>query len=282
MPTLPFIPDSDVRRAEVTRRVQQGLRAALFGAEFSVADALSAALESANSATAQQVIAFAEALGQGPSAAARRTANHTLGVMMADSVIRSYRSRKGQMRHADYSPPRRNRFANGRLEAALADQDNIFRASAEKLEFINEVGLTRAARQWARLNWGAGDAGTGSLAPTEVRFSNLVIASIGLQEQARPAFGIPPGFWKNAEGKSVPGGTGRNDAFYPTRVGPMRPTVGIRAWNFLDAGTARLARELGPVHQRLFRDVVDASKRVGRPFVATVVRPGDRARLRLR
>lgn len=276
MPTLPsYVYIQEHRDAEISRRVQGGLTSALFQGRFAIAEGLAEALDEATSRTSQKVIAFGEVLAEGPTAGRRREAHQQLGEIMHAAVLTSYRRHTRRPGNALYGPQRFNREAHGALDRALADPGNIFKATAEGVEFVNAVGLTRDAKQWARLNYGAGARGRGALAPFEVRFSNLVLDAVGLEEGPRPAFGIPNGRWLDAEGNRVGGDASSRGAhaFFPGGnkgargiAGAKRTTKGITGWNFLDAGVTAFALEFSGVYRELFRDLVDKSIQRGRNF----------------
>ncbi len=145
--------------------------------------------------------------------------------------------------------------------------------------------MNQEARHWARLNAGAGPIGQGSRGRFPVRWSNLVVASLGLDMDARPAFFLPRGYWFSpGEGLVSPnaGRTGK-DEFYPQGTSPggpfshlrsrrrldgkkagghegpglarRRPSKGIRGRQFLDAGVARIGQELGPTYERLYENL---------------------------
>lgn len=293
---LPNRPGLDDRAGIVQRRLQRGVDDALFGMFEAIGDAISQAADEATSRTSQRLLDFAEFLSGGDSARYKLAAHETLGRMMHDSVLRSYRSHKRAA--AVYSPPSPTRVQPGALGKALADPTNIYRATADGLLFVNETGLARDALQWARLNYGAGQRGKGSIGPFSVRFSDLVVAEFGLDEPARPGFSIPRGYFWDGESIVAAGGRGQH-AFYPAGVGPLgksaklsqrgrgrgdnagnlsisqrRPTQGIAGWNFLDKGIERLAENFGPVYERMYRTVFEAEvSRGGRVFQTIMVRP---------
>lgn len=240
---------------------------------FDLVSAVQDAVAGGNSRTSQKLILFAEQLGDFGTSSQRLQANQTLADMMHDSVLRSFRRAKSK-----FGPvyTRNNRMRPGGLESAIRNPGNLFRVTDRSIEFINEKALSVEARQWARLNYGAGPRGLGSREPTVVRFSNVVVGFFGLEQPARPNILLPPGFFMPTEGRSTRWRPreGRSDPFFPTRTRPLRPTRGFTGYQFLDAGVSRLAREIGPVYKRLFDDVAVASARRGRPFGTYIARPG--------
>lgn len=246
---------------------------------------LVAAVEHANTRTSRQVVALAEVFGRGLAPGERQAMFQAIGEGARRSVQASYgatvtRRKKAAGRYPyQRVHPRNRRYAGGKIKEAIR-QPNFFRATPDGLDFINVTELNRRARHWARLNAGAGSVGRGSRRRFEVRFSNLVVASLGLEMDPRPAFTMPRGFWFNREeGQRVAAGANPRgtDEFYPMsevpfgggkprannrlgdkprgrnpRTGRGTPTRGIEARNFLDAGVARIARELPIQYENLY------------------------------
>lgn len=275
-----------------------------FTVPFEAGKALEDAVAEANSRTSRQVIALAEVFAQGVAPSRRREMFEEVGGLAQRSTLNSYgQTVTRRKRAAGFNPyqrvkPQNVRFAGGKLKGALASK-RFYRATPEGIDFINETVLNKAARHWMRLNAGAGRVGRGSKRRFEVRFSNLVVAALGVNMDPRPAFSMPRGFWFNrAEGQLVaPGANPRGtDEFYPVGEGPGAktpadlagsprgrgrtrrggraargsPTRGIEARNFLDAGVARIAREL-PIqyenlYARLWKDAVITGAKAGGPI----------------
>lgn len=255
------------------------------------------------SSTSRQLVALAEVFGAGAAPAERQAMFEAVGRLAQRSVLASYDQtvtrRKGPAGLVPYQrvKPQNVRLAGGKLRAALKDPD-FYTATPNGLDFINVDLLNKRARHWARLNAGAGRSGSGSKRQFEMRFSNIVFDAIGVDMDARPAFSMPRGFWFNrAEGALVRAGANPNgsDEFYPIGEGPARvanpedagsprgrpglsrrgsPTRGIKARNFLDAGAARIAKELPPrletLYANLYKQGVIASKRAAGPSTVVV------------
>lgn len=184
---------------------------------------------------------------------------HTFVAALAvDAVIQAYERSVRQERNPLYNR-RTNRMGEGALKRGLA---KIATGDAEALHFMTAEALAEldsVAKQWARLNFGAGSVGD----PANIRYPIDVfgrnVGSIGTQAQARPSFGLPAGVWLNGDGQAVLGGTaGAGDAFFPARsqsrsngLQVFTPTRGIVARNFLQAGMEVIAAELGPAYQGL-------------------------------
>ncbi len=204
-----------------------------------------------------QTIADVFSRGQHDRSTMARIHNE-IGQAAKRSTVASYRYRVSSFKR---TPSYRigDRLSGGVLQRAL-NSDNIYEASAEGIHFPNVTWLNSEAKHWARLNFGAGEAaGSAIYGNAKRKFSvtwdDVVIAQLGFTETKRPAFGIPPGFFVQGEAGRR-GGRARSagGAFYPTRQGPMRPTRGITPTNFLDAGLARIARELPLAYEDLFNE----------------------------
>lgn len=258
------------------RRIQGSFNAA-------IAQSFADAVATANSATAQTLQELGRVIQQGIAPSEFQRAHETIGVAAQRAVLNSYaqtvtaRKRVASYRLGDTG--KNARYAGGKLKAALG-AEGFFEATPEGIKFINVDLLDATARHWARLNAGAGPAGGGSRRTFDVRWSNLIVASLGLEMTASPPFLIPKGYWWNpGSGQPVkPGETGTSE-FYPLGSGPRstaRKTIsarregvgrsnvqlqgrrvagGIQARNFLDAGVARIAADLGPAYSRLYDDL---------------------------
>jgi hypothetical protein len=188
------------------------------------------------------------------------------------------------------------RWSGGRLKAALSRGDYLLPSATG---IVLDVGpLDRAAVQWARLNFGAGPRGRGSLPPVMARFGDLVLA-VGLGQTARPGFVVPAGYWEAGEGNRVGPDPGRRgmDAFYVSsrarspegrlrRGEPRSATAprqsrvvsrGIAGRNFIDRGTERIAIELPRRYLLLYRELGERGMTRVRPASITVTTtPGRR------
>lgn len=232
---------------------------AMFGfGQFMLTDLMRDAL--AGSALGSTGIAadFARALDQTVRASKNQLANvhHGLGQLMQQETVDAYldmRQNNPQARRLPaYRPPyghptltrSKPRDSGGKLEAALRSP-NFFWATHDGIGFGNIKELDRTARQWHRLNYGVrgGKGGPGAApAKFDVHMLGLKVGKIGLRaEPSRRQMKMPLGVFMEG-------------AFYPlSRKGyktkGMYATVGINAWNFMDAGVAALARELGPAYR---------------------------------
>lgn len=240
---------------------------------ISISDAVRKASAEATSRTARQVVTLLQAFELGIGVDDRQPIWQMLADHGRDSVARSYvqtRRRGGPVGYRTTATnPANIRYAGGKLYAALRNPGFI-RVEGDILRYGDTRILDREARQWRRLNFGAlPNRGSGP-GRFQVRWSNLVVASLGLTDDPRPPFSIPAGAGRR--GYWTPSGE-----FYPAGEGPAanrggstaddggssdgniwvrkRPTKGIVARNFLDAGLRRIAGEMGPA----FRDMYVAS-----------------------
>lgn len=257
-------------------------------ANFDLVSVFAQAMLDANRSTARTLVELARVLETGVASNQMAAAHTTIAENAQRSVLKSYDQvvtrRKGPAGRTPYrlaaSSPQNERHAGGALRRALASPD-FWEATATGIRFVNVELLDREASHWARLNAGAGSRGTGSRRSFEIRWSNLVVASLGMEMNASPSFAIPRGYWFD-RGAGSPVGPGAmpngHDEFYPIGEGPRRGTSrvmgrdgegraqrvplqrrrmsqGIRARNFLDAGVATIARELPQAYERVYADL---------------------------
>lgn len=184
------------------------------------------------------------------------TLHHQLGSLMQADVVAAYtRALATQGRNA--GPYRESsRDAGGRLASALG-AEGFFRGTTDGILFGNITLLDRRARQWHRLNFGALPNRGAPPGRFEVRWRNMVVGALGYEDQPSAPFLLPRGFFRERQ-------------FYPTGPTPIRPTRGIRAWNFLDAGVATLAREVGPAYEGLYGRWVASAQRGRGPLSRTI------------
>lgn len=230
----------------------------------------------ATSRTSKQLLTFLEEVAHGPGQAEAEATHRRLADAMAQASRRSWGQAKRKLRPAVYNPVRSSRFSGG-MDAALQDS-GLAVATARGVQFGNVAMLDRHARQWARLNVGAAPRGEGTHERFSVRFSNLPALEFVFDEPARPGYGLPKGNFRGPDGGYQAKGTGgRSGAFYPAG-GPQRfPTKGNVGYHYLDAGIRRFFARLEVEYGLLFRKVLPASQRVGRPPIIAEVRRITRA-----
>lgn len=291
-------------RYPYARRVQWAIDEYNHAAGAELAAGFAAAVDGATRETAKAVREIGRVIALGIAHSDLARAHQTIGAKAQDSVLRSYdqtvtaRNKRRLGPYRDALEPARNpknrRYAAGKLRAALGDP-TFFEADHRGIRFINTDLLDRRARQWARLSAGAGGRGSGSRRKFEVRWSNLVVTSLGLNMAPSPAFIVPKGYWfdRAGGGPVAPGARGTAE-FYPLGEGPRasarssttrrdsdgrahrvplqrrRISRGIEARNFLDAGVGRMARELGPTYERMYQDWFRRGVVTARPARATI------------
>lgn len=263
------------------------------GHQFAVSavdDMIAQAVADAKRVTSRQMLDLARAIERGIPASDRAALHQQLGEAGQDAVLRSYRATAGRSQpgYRVSRDTKWRRYAGGALERALKDPA-FFHADASGLDFINMGLLDERARQWARLNFGAGPQGRGSRSAQPVRLGTLVIATLGLGAPARPAFMMPAGYFLGPGGAPVDPGAGKvpGAAFYPFQTGPFRRgtpgggrsdgssgripivsrrIVGFEGRQFLDAGVDRVAREMGPAYQNLYTALFKRGDVTVRPY----------------
>lgn len=155
---------------------------------------------------------------------------------------------------------RGDRYANGAMLKALSSP-NFYKVTARGVGLIDAGYLDRVAKQWYRLNFGAGEVGGFSKRHGShvIPFLGSTAGALSLQGYGpSKAFRMPSGAWLTTN-MSLAGGTGRGDfsrrgqdQFVPLkylqrRTAPFRGgmTSGIIGTAYLDPGVKTLARELG-------------------------------------
>lgn len=209
---------------------------------------------------------FARALDQTVRASKNQlaTLHHQVGSLAQQNILEAYeQARVTKGRHiAPYRESTRD--ANGRLAHALGRED-FFRGTPDGIGLANRSMLDKEARQWHRLNFGARPASGDSPGRFPLTWDGLVVGAIGLPAEPSAPFVLPRGVWIGEGGTREQAGGSRTGQFYPQsqraalagrgvlgRPGGVRRAGGIRAWNFLDAGIATIATEIGPAYQNLY------------------------------
>jgi hypothetical protein len=229
-------------------------------------DAIRLVTEQANARTARTLLAFCESIQAGVDGSGPRLAQahaEIAGLMQAAILDRYNEERQGTPPYrADEDSERYRRYAGQKLAAILAAPD--FVVGTEKGITVGDIDtLDEEAKQWYRLNFGAGAAAGGPAPDVSMKFSNLSSFVLQLDRPASKAFSIPAGYWIGG------------DSFYPDRVLPQgfnprtavrqqrRPTRGIRGEHFIEAGFTPLAENIGPAYTRVMQDIFQAAKRAG-------------------
>ncbi len=232
-------------------------------------------------AIAQDVQVFARALAE-KTALNRDTRVTTIhriaGERAQQATVAAYqlsqtRNRKGQFRSAVTSINRPNRFANGVMLRALQNPAMIT-ANFGGVSFINRSFLDRTAKQWYRLNFGAGIRGgsTPRGGDHAIQFFGAVAADLSISEFGpSAAFFLPRGVFLNDQGGAPDPSRRGKDEFLPASFAARRGlglplyksrlTRGIRGSNFFDAGVQALAFEFGRGWTVLLAEWLEESSR---------------------
>lgn len=199
------------------------------------------------------------------------------------AVIAAYKEARQASPRSGVAPYRvGSRYADGALLSALRSGAFAY-GDRSGITFGNVALLNASAKQWKRLNFGAGAAGNSGLShaanvgsgPFSAVFHDLEVAAIGLGGGVRPAFFLPKGFWKPGPGWSQSGTRG---AFIPhnnrTQGGgnpAIYPTKGIRAEHWLDAGLAAIANGIGAAYIDYFGSLFDHASSQARSRLPTLL-----------
>ena len=229
--------------------------------------ALRAASRTTTTATSGQVEDLLDVFSRNVAAAERQAFFDELGGRAHDAIISSYtRRQRGPSGYRADDAGKMRRFAGGKMEALIRNEDNIFVATPDGITFLpNPKNLDHQAAQWYRLNFGAGPSAGARPRRFDVSISNVFLFSLGFTGNPSEPFRIPRGFWVEGGQPVEPGAPGTSE-FYPRRsaariglkVGrskkeqkdtPMffpgrRVARGIQAENFFDAGLARFTEDL--------------------------------------
>lgn len=277
-----------ITNAEIRRRVvkqAQGTMSAMIAAQAAASFAEAVKLQEKE---VNKLLKFlGEAIGAGaiPPGLIERT-HQDVANMVGRSIVQAYTHRRHRRSVESYRINDRQRYAGNKMLRALQDPSNYV-GTVEGIELLNRAVLDNQAAQWWRLNFGAGGLGGSTNNPQTfpVSWSGLLLFSIGFTGETSSSFRLPKGVFIGGEGGRArhgenPAGT---DRFYfiggsapPGGFGPggiprSRPTRGIAANNFLDAGARRLAVELPRAYLGMY-DQLLASKRLGQ-VQATVTVP---------
>lgn len=228
------------------------------------------------------------------------TIHRTAAILAQRSVVNSYKGSRNKARRdtlgisATGGDPALagNRYARGAMLKALSSS-GFFIARYDGVSFINAANLDRAARQWYRLNFGAGAKGANTRRPGEytMRFFGQPTLPLSLNRFGpSPAYRMPPGLWTHNDGRSAPGspiqGAQGTHFFMPSssydkRLYPVydaRLSRGFRGMNFLDAGIRTLSQEIPKGWTQLMLEWFKESAELGKGPVAFFLDQDDSAR----
>lgn len=280
MPTPLIGPLRDLPYSSLERVLDDAVGEVYDQGAFFLAEQLAAGVAEAGAQAFTQVLAFIEGLENTVRSSRNQMTNahEQLARGMQQATLRSYKQKRAQGRMAG---PYRvgDRDAGGKLESAIRSPMFV-RATYDGIGFANTEVLDSMARQWHRLNFGAGQAAGPGPRRFAVHWGNVAMAALGLEDTPSDAFVLPRGFWRGPGGQIDQGGAEMGKGrFYPNKRGPgPKATRGIRAWNFLDAGVAYLAENLPRAYEAVYRDWYDSAGRGLGPLtrVQTVKPPAPR------
>ncbi len=186
--------------------------------------------------------------------------NEAVAAQVTAAVVAAYEARLHQ-RNPQYDR-RTNRMPEGAMLRALKEYTAFGDAFA--VHFINQLGFDSAAKQWARLNYGAGSRGH----PTKEVFPLLLAgATVGPplvdKGDTRPAFTMPVGVFVDSGGKAIVNGyRGDGGALFPSKQSGIRSvdhisTEGIEAQNFFNRGLEVLAKILPVAYAEFLNKAVE-------------------------
>lgn len=277
----------------IGREVQRGINAMV---QIEAAKILSETNLAMSGAMGRQLAIFAAAFNSSVRRSrGTKIANiHRNAATQAQAAILSaYRGRNRRNPVQPYrsdAPGKWKRDSNGAMERALNSTD-FFKATASGLGFINMDAMDRAARQWYRLNFGAGPAG--STTPRPGAFPLQVLGrNTGLSLSLRGntpsgAYMIPAGVWRPRGGGSefIPIGYlaeigrtvgARNSARVASK---KRMSVGFPGYNFMDAGMDDLAAGLSKGYSLLAQSWFQEAVAANTGPVAFVATQGEATKL---
>lgn len=129
-----------------------------------------------------------------------------IGKKAQDTMVDNYRGKFGQGKGEPLfdranAPGNFKRYARGAMERALRDPRNVI-AGVDGIGFIDSGVMYNQAKQWYRLNFGAGYKGKGPLEGSIARKNFALtlfgdqVAQVSLENfKHAPNFSMPPGVW---------------------------------------------------------------------------------------
>lgn len=238
--------------AAAARSLQEGVRSASMALSLNVANAFA----NAGAGAAGMAVAAVAALGEAitsrsiPEAVMQRTNENICKAAQRSAFVgftgrRPRRSPALRQMYASLRQSNSTTRASGALSRAIRS-DQFYEATARRIRFINVDLLNKEAKHWKRLNFGAGAGAVRAPGKFQLEIGGQLIgASIGLDPDPRPGFGLPPGFFLGPGGARQVPGTPGSGIFIPIGKAPKSRTYGIVTTNFLDVGVQRLLKEMG-------------------------------------
>lgn len=256
-------------------------------------EVLAQASESITGQVGKQVSVFAAAF---QSSARRSRGNriqaiHTMAAREAQSaILTAYTSRNRRnpaQPYRDTAPGKWKRDSNGAMNRAL-NSPEFFKATGTQLAFVNKNVMDRSARQWYRLNFGAGPAAAATPRPGAFpmqilgRKTGLSLNLAGNGPSG--AYSMPAGFFNNG-GQFTPLGYVREAGLTVTNrtakrsFTKKRMSIGFPGYMFLDAGVRVLSASLGRGYTNLSNEWFNEAISSNTGPVAFVIRPSAAAKI---
>lgn len=278
-----------------TRPLVQSLVSDLeYVATLDLAYACMEALSAVTSKTARTVKAFCQAVMNGVDDLDSGLAqiHERVGKAAQEAILSSYEDQllhKAGGYRTNPKHERNRRYADGVLASALSE--GLVTSNSRGIYIGNVSRLDEVAKQWARLNYGAGAAGAGGSGGTfTVRLSDLEAFVFSDDRPSRPSFTLPAGRWIGQEfypydeltAEQMTGGKvggmwaheGAEGALSRRSVGETVkerrrsesgrfqkarrtavPTRGIRGIHYIDAGLRTISELIGPAYLQLFQEL---------------------------
>jgi hypothetical protein len=168
------------------------------------------------------------------------------------------------------------RYAGDMLLNAIQDPEFCY-GDENGIYIANTKILDAKARQWRRLNYGAGGAAGGGAEMYTVNWSDLDAFVLAEPGSKRPGFSLPAGRWigdefypaSELEGDTGPVSVGQHHSLRGTgRNSTAVQTKGIQGKHWIGAGLKIIAEQLAPEYDALFRKLWDAADEAGREALA--------------
>lgn len=185
--------------------------ATFHGVTIAMTEAVEGALRQANIAVMESLDLFAKSLRNKTRRGRDKRIiriNTIAGQRAQAATVRAFRSRHPATPRA-ISRSRR-RYADGALARALGSPGMVL-AGWDGVAFVNRAILDISAKQWYRLNFGAGLRGTAETRPSQIfdiEFFQTQVMKVSLRaNKPSPTFMIPAGAWFN-RGRATLANTG--------------------------------------------------------------------------
>lgn len=252
-------------------QIEQLIRALNEVAYAIIAQAMLAAIQEAGLRATMSFTAFLQALSQGiqgigPDLAAE---NAEIARAAQAAVLKTFEdnSKKTPTYRTSARRGINIRYAGGILKGFLGSEEFIT-SSAAGIDMGPIGRMNDVARQWQRLNYGAGNESGSPSTSVSATIGDLDV-TVEDSHGPRPEFVLPAGAWI---GK----------AFYPSSELPAgfrisvkknTPTKGIAAQHWTDAGSQVIVTQIGPALMKLLEKVwADATEKAHSASIGPVVR----------